>query len=305
MKERVYVDRLFADYEDSPEIKDFKEEIVGNLKERIKELVSGGLDEEKAFDKAASELGDITAIADEVGKKKRNEAIGQMYMKSKAPLTKKTAAGVTIASALLLIGVAFALIAFFSNVDVIWFYYASVIMLSVACGLYTCVGLTQETRAHYPMRSGRALAYGLACLLAILGAGLAVVSFVFGGYEMSASIVIKAALILPAVCAFIFLLATESKRQKPWLKALTERYERDAVNAIGAHIVSNVGIVNPVKAARFGVASAGMWILAIALFFTFHFAAGWQFSWLVFIFAPAVQVFMVMTIFEKKERVKE
>ena len=54
MREQVYVGRLFADYEDTPEIKDFKEEITANLTERVKELVSKGLDDESAFEKAAA-----------------------------------------------------------------------------------------------------------------------------------------------------------------------------------------------------------------------------------------------------------
>ena len=59
-------------------------------------------------------------------------------------------------------------------------------------------------------------------------------------------------------------------------------------------------MVDPAKAARFGVASGGLWILAFAVFMTLHFAAGWHYAWLAFPFALAAQVFMVATIFEKK-----
>ena len=53
MREKVYVDRLFADYEDSAEVRDFKEEITANLMERVKANLLAGLGEEKAFAKAA------------------------------------------------------------------------------------------------------------------------------------------------------------------------------------------------------------------------------------------------------------
>lgn len=295
MKEKVYFDRLFSDYEDTPKIKDFKEEIAGNLKERVKEFVSKGIPEEEAFDKAAAELGDITAIADDVGKKKRNEAIGQMYMGAKVPLTKRTAAGVTVATGLLLLAVGLALILFFSyNSYDISFYYLSAVLLSAACGLYTYFGLTQETTAHYAMKNGRALAYGAVCLAGFLGAGLAVVSFIFIGFEMSAALGIKIALILPAICALIFLLTTEPKRQKPWLKAMVDR---EVENSMKYH----ADMVDPVKAARFGVASGGLWVLAIAVFVTIGFVIGWQYAWLVFPFALAIQVFMVTTIFVGKK----
>jgi hypothetical protein len=294
MNEKIYVDRLFADYEDTPEIRDFKEEIAGNLKERVSELVSKGLDEEKAFDKATAELGDITAIADDVGKKKRNEAIGQMYMRTKVPLTKKTAAGLTVASGLLLLSAGLALITFFGQTSSAWPYYISAVVLSAACGLYTYFGLTQETAAHYSMKSGRALAYGIVCLVGFLGTGLAVVSFLFNGFEMSAALGVKMALILPAICALIFLLATETKRQKPWLKAMVER---EIENSMKFHM----DMVDPVKAARFGVASGGLWILAIAVFVTLGIVIGWQYSWLVFLFTLAIQVFMTATLFGKRK----
>ncbi|MCL2159769.1 MAG: permease prefix domain 1-containing protein [Oscillospiraceae bacterium] len=292
MKEKIYVDRLFADYEDTPEIRDFKEEIAGNLKERIKELVSKGIGEEKAFDQAAAELGDITAIADNVGKKKRNEAIWQMYMGAKVPLTKKTAAGLALASGLLLVCVGLVLIAFFGNTGEAWPYYVSVLALSAACGLYAYFGLAQETTAHYPMKRGRALAYGVVCFVGFLGAGLAAVSFLVDGFEMSAALGIKMALILPAICALIFLLATETTRQKPWLRAMAER---EIENSMKLHM----DMVDPVRAARFGVASGGLWVLAAAVFATLGLVFGWQHSWLVFLFALAIQIFMTASIFVK------
>ena len=297
MKEKVYIDRLFANYEDTPEICDFKEEIATNLKERIKELVSNGIDEDKAFERATAELGDITAIADDVGKKKRNEAIGQMYMGAKVPLTKKTAAGLTVASGLLLLAVGMMLITFFGNRDSSLVSYISAALLALACGLYTFFGLTQETTAHYPMKKGRAAAYGIVCFLGVLGAGLAVVSFVVNGWEMSDALIVKIALILPAICGLIFLLATESKRQKPWLKAMVESYFTD----FPADLYKHQALVDPTKAAKFGVASGGLWLLAIAVFITLGMVIGWQFSWIVFLFAAAIQVFMVSTIFEKKD----
>jgi MFS family permease len=294
MKEKVYVDRLFADYEDTPEIIDFKEEIAANLKERVSELISKGLDDEKAFDAAAAELGDITAIADDAAKKKRNETIGQMYMKAKVPLTKKTAAGLTFASGLLLGAAALALITFFGGSNNAALYYISVVLFSVSCALFTYFGLTQETAAHYAVKKGRALAYGAVCLAALLGVGFAVVSFLFYGFELSASVGIKIAFILPAICALIFLLATEPKRQKPWLSAMVEQETEKFMRF-------HQDMVDPVKSAKFGILSGGLWVLAIAVFITLGIIIGWSYSWLVFLFALATQVFMTAIIFEKKK----
>ncbi|MCL2060062.1 MAG: permease prefix domain 1-containing protein [Oscillospiraceae bacterium] len=292
MREKVYVDRLFADYEDSPEVRDFKEEITANLIERVKANISNGLGEDKAFDMAAAELGDISAIADEVGRKKRNEAIGQMYIKAKVPFTKRTAAGLTAATGLILLAVGIALVAFFGKSDAAWAYYISAVLLSAACGLYAYFGLTQETAAHYAVKNRRALAYGIVCLLAFLGAGLGVVTFLAAGMGLAFALGIKAIFIIPAICVLVFMLVTEPKRQKPWLKALVEHEIEDSMKF-------HADMVDPVKAAKFGVASGGLWVLAMALFVTFMFLNGFQHPWLVFPFALAIQVFMVTTIFKK------
>ena len=144
------------------------------------------------------------------------------------------------------------------------------------------------------MKKGRALAYGIVCFAAFLGAGLAVVSFLFDGLEMSVALGIKIALVLPAICALIFLLVTETTRQKPWLKAMVNR---DIENSMKFH----QDMVNPVKAAKFGVASGGLWILAIAVFITLGITIHWHYAWLVFLFTLAIQAFMTTTIFEKKK----
>jgi len=294
MKEKVYVDRLFADYDDTPEIRDFKEEITVNLVERIKELVAKGLDEDNAFDKATAELGDITVIADDAGKKKRNEAIGQMYMNVKVPITKRTAAGLTTATGLLLLAIGLALLILFSGTVTVILYCISALLFSLACGLYLYFGLTQETAAHYAMNKGRALLYGIVCLIALSGIGVAVVLFLFSGIEMFAAIGISVAFILPVACVLVFLLVTEPKRHKPWLKTMIER---EIENTMRFHH----DMVDPVKAARFGVASGGLWIMAIAVFLTLGFLIGWKYSWLVFPFALAIQIFMTTSIFEKKK----
>jgi len=289
MKEKVYVDRLFADYEDSPEIKDFKEEITANLTAHIRGLVAKRFDEEAAFEKATAELGDITAIADEVGKKRRNEAIGQMYMNAKVPITKRTAAGMTTASGLLLIAAGIALVTFFSPANNIPLYIISAVLLPMACGLYTYFGLTQETAAHYALNNKRAAAYGVTCFTAFLGATLATVAYFPGGLGLAIAGGVKAVFVTPAICALIFLLITEPKRQKPWLKAMMEREIESSIQFM----------VNPAKAARFGVLSGGVLFLAVTVFITLHFALGIPYAWLVFLLMFAVQSFMTSMIFAK------
>jgi len=294
MKEKVYVDRLFADYEDTQEIRDFKEEIAGNLRERVKEFMSKGLGEEEALDKAAAELGDITAIADDLGKRKRNEAIGQMYMKAKVPITKKTAAGLTIATGLLLFGAGLAVMNYFAEGGGMVLYYTSVILLASACGLYAYFGLTQDSIARFPMKCLRASAYGIIIFICITGEGIAMASLFLSGMELAVALGIEFALVFPAVCALVFLAATESDRKKPWVRAIAER-EMEIATRLRSDSI------DVVRAARFGVMSIGLWILAAAVFITIGFVYDWWYALLAFPFALAFQVMMISMIFVKKE----
>jgi hypothetical protein len=297
MREKIYVDRLFENYDDTPEIRDFKEEITANLAERVKELTSGGLEADAAFEKAASELGDITAIADEAGRNRRNETIGQIYMKAKIPLTKKSALGFTAASAVLLFAAAISILAFLGEARGTMSYYISAVLTSTAAGMYVFFGLTRETAAHYAMKHNRALAYGIVAFLGFIGAGLAVTSFISYGAQLSTSLLIKIIFILPAICAFIYLLATEKSRLKPWLKnAIDNGIENEIQKSMKYH----ADMVNPIKAARFGVISCGMWILAVAVYIVLKFGMGLRFSEITFLIALAIQFFMVSMIFGNK-----
>jgi len=294
MREKVYVDRLFADYEDTPAIRDFKEEIVGNLKERVKELTAQGLDDERAFEKATAELGDITAIADEIGKKKRKEAIGQLYMDKKAPLTKKAAAGFAVGTALFLFGACISLIVIFSDFfEVEPYYYIAVVLVSAAVGIFAYFGLTYESATEYAMVKGRALAYSVLTVVGVMGSGL-VSTIIFDWIEITPVVIIGIALIVPAISAAVFLGSTEADRRKPWARDIEDLFEVEFETAFSCE----GDIVNPAKAARFGIASGGLWVLTLALFLTLFFVVGWQYAWLVFIFAVPIQVFMVATIFD-------
>jgi len=293
MREKVYVDRLFADYEDTPRIRDFKEEIVGNLKERVKELMSKGLGEEEAFERATAELGDITAIADDLGKRKRNEAIGQMYMNAKVPYTKKTAAGLALATGLFLMGLGLAVLNYFTETSEMLYYYIAVFLLADALGLFTYFGLAQESISNYAMKSRRALMYGIIVFVGVLGEGIAIVSFFFGDMELPMALGIEFAMVFPAVCALVFLGTTETDRKKPWVKAMA------AIEAECDVLFEHM--VDPNKAAKFGVISGGLWILAIAFFIIVGITYDWWYALLVFLFALAAQVMMVSTIFVKKK----
>ena len=105
MKQRIEaaVNAIFENYEDTPQLRDFREEITMNLLERVRDLTKKGMDETEAAGRALSELGDVTGIADSIGKQRRQEAIGDFYL-SRRPVDRRHAIGYSVAGTLLVLG---------------------------------------------------------------------------------------------------------------------------------------------------------------------------------------------------------
>src|SRR5690606_8887268 len=110
-----------------------------------------GLDEKESFTKAVAELGDITAIADQMSRQKRNEVIGQMYIHGGTKVDMKHAIGYVIAGGAALFGIVIAFITHFATNQ----YYTGVSTLLpfiVFSGTaFVFLGLTQETARNYAM----------------------------------------------------------------------------------------------------------------------------------------------------------
>ena len=83
-KIRYHVNMLFKKIPDSEQKENIMQEIIDNLEEKVKDLISEGKEEEDAINKAIVDFGDIEEILEElVGKtkklRKRNAAINFAY----------------------------------------------------------------------------------------------------------------------------------------------------------------------------------------------------------------------------------
>jgi hypothetical protein len=86
--------------------------------------------------------------------------------------------------------------------------------------------------------------------------------------------------VLPGAGLLTFLILTEKDRLKPWAK-----------NFHNKTVEGEMALWNdPAKAGRFGLFSGAVWIFAVGLFVLLGFLIGFKFSWLVFIFATAIQL---------------
>lgn len=57
-----YIDKVFEEVGPSQQLFDLKEELVTNMKEKIVDYTSRGLDEEQAFREAVASLGDLSGL---------------------------------------------------------------------------------------------------------------------------------------------------------------------------------------------------------------------------------------------------
>lgn len=311
MDAKAFVDSLFEGYEETAALADFKEELLGNLNAKIENLMKKGMDAERAFAQASAELGDVSALADELSRKKRKEVFEEAYMDIRKYMKPGRVAAYAIFGAIALFGICAAVLAFFSlsgsnlNLQMTSSLGALFLFITTAVAGFVFLGVTQETAALYPISNKRAAWYTVAATLITMGLfsmPLAYFSSKFG-MEAAAHYIPEEALdvitratmdihfsmddvpivaffgpiipfVLPGICILAFMLLTEKDRLKPWAKDFRKK----------------AALHDPASAARFGLISGAIGIFTIGLFILLGFLIGFKYSWLVFIFAAALQL---------------
>lgn len=302
---KSYVDSLFNGYEETKNLAEFKEELTSHLNDKIADLVKNGSSENEAFAKASAELGDISAIADEMSLKKKQEVYSEMYMGTRKYLTPKRTLLFVLGGAVIFFGLLISALTWFSTEDSHASLASGMFFVALGTGLLTYMGLTQETASNNPMPWKRAIVYAVSVSLFLFGllcgvmvylaimAELNPADFASHGWEHSlqnlgftSAIGVLLAFVLPSAALFIYMTLTEKDRAKPWVKQMREK--------------EAALFANPATQMRFGLFSGAIWITAIALFVLIGFAASFKISWLVFLFAVAVQL-LVQAVMIKRE----
>lgn len=273
-----YVDDLFLGYEESRELADFKEEIKINLMDRIEDLKKKGMAEEDAFTKAVAELGDITSVADEISKKKRNEVIGQMYVHPKTEVGMKHAVGYVVAGGALLFGIIVGFISYFATGAVSHGVSSLLPFLVLSGAAFVFLGLTQETASHFPMKWVRALIYAVASGLLLFGLTTAAMLYFMDDLGMHAVFGTLLPFVVPGLGILAFLMLTEKSRLKPWV------LEEQTV------LMEHYGKRDPRRTAQGGLLSGALWIFAIAMVILAGFKLGFIYAVVVFLLAIALQL---------------
>jgi hypothetical protein len=298
MKIKDHIQSLFKDYEETPELKDFMEELQSNLDDRIASLVKKGLPENEAFAKAAAELGDISVLADQMSLKRRQEVYQDAYMGIRRYMKAPRVIAYVAFGTVLAFGIITAAIVYFAirwesqavrqatgfNIEALVPLFGTLMpFMTLGIAGFVFLGLTQESSTVYPMRTKRALWYTLAAVLITFSLTTIPIVYFATGINSSASLISVLGLLipfgLPGAALLTFLIMTEKSRLKPWVRnQLTENFKKEYEMMSGPAMT------------RFGLFSGAIWTGAAACFLLFGFLAGFRYSWIAFVFAIAVQL---------------
>lgn len=199
-----YIDSLFEGYEDSDELKDFKEELQSDFMTKIETFTSKGLSEKEAYEKAKKDLRDVSEMADELSLAKRKDIYSDMYMGNKKYYTSKRIAGYVVFTSILIFGILVSLLTLFftpgsvditetsSNENFVMLDHTNLLamvaslmpFLTAAIGGFVYLGVTQETVYHFPVATRRAVIYCIASIFIVFGLMVAVIT----GLAMAGSV---------------------------------------------------------------------------------------------------------------------
>jgi hypothetical protein len=268
------LDAAFADVDMTPEAQDLKEEVRANLMARVADLEAAGTNPADAAQQAIDELGDVHELVGEsidasgarpaTGIGAQSAAFRLAHVRPKPAFVVRIviASIVTVAGLLLAALGATGVLALPAGV--------TILMLGIgATGVGWLVGdsLVQETTTNHPMPAGRGAGYAVASFLTVYGLGFA------GLVALSVlplwGIVIAAVGFVAGIVLFSFLGATQTNRHKAWVRQAQRDWQ-----------APNRFEEEPETAARFGIYSAVVWIVAFAVFVVLSFTIGWAWSWL-------------------------
>jgi hypothetical protein len=281
-----HLDDAFAGIAMNPDLQDLKEEIRASLAARVEELSASGMDAAGAATKAIAELGDIHDAIDAVGDgggsfggetsgggakvapESSASLIARNHLKPKPGFVVRA----VILSLIVVAGVVLVLLGGLSVLD--WplaaLIVVAILVVAAPIGLLVFDGTHQETSQSYPLPIARSAGFGIASIAGALG--LALAGLFIGNTSQLWLLVVGILLALASLVAFIWLGITQTNRRKPWALELQRSYQ-----------IEDRFSQDPVAAARFGLYTVVIWVLAFALFGVLSLTVGFAWSWIALV----------------------
>jgi hypothetical protein len=306
------LDEAFADVEMTPETRDLKEEIRANLMDRVSELMASGVAPAEASRRAVDELGDVRALVEEASGPTAGAGSGAPATPSPAlasaaaataaerhrvPPSRRYVAGVVLASAVILLALvplvraAVLVGGRLEGEGYLPLVLAGPFLSGPAVGWIVAASLVRETATNYGMPRRRAIAYGVASALLLIGLVAGVEGYLL---FMSPSVPLQTAVpVLVAGGAWLaYLLATQTNRHKPWVLEQA-REHAEAGNRFEK---------DPATAARFGIYTAAIWTVAFVAFLVLGSTVGWGWSLLALVGGLVVMMLLLAQMLFGAER---
>lgn len=209
IKVKKHFDDLFADVGASQQLFDLKEELATNMKEKIADYKSRGMDDEQAFKEAVISLGDLRGLVDDMRIIGQDTAKQHVY----SSMTARISTGGIIAGTLLILFGIF-------TVSMLYFMRlpgesvtGSGIFIVAGGALITYSLLTRETRRKYAMNKIRAGFYALSIGLLLFAVFTGIITG-FATGEMYIAIGSTMVFSLIGIGLFLFLILTGNDRRK-------------------------------------------------------------------------------------------
>ncbi|MDL2229078.1 permease prefix domain 1-containing protein [Treponema sp. OttesenSCG-928-L16] len=280
MNTKEFVDNLFSGYEDTEALRDFREELRGNLEAHIADLQNRGLGAHEAFEKATGELGDISALADEISLKKKQELFASVYLKTRSYISTKRMIAYIACAGVFLFGIIAGLLVWIDTGEAVASLGPLLPFGIIPASVVFFLALTQETARLNPMDWRRALIYALTGGIFLFGIFVFAISFFVREAGLPAAVGTLIPFCLPSSLILAFLVFTEKDRSKPWVleqqKAWIKQHEKD--------------FSDPSAAEKYGLLCGALWIFSLGTFLALGFLLGFRYSWLTFSFTIGGQL---------------
>lgn len=206
---KKYIDNLFADAGPSQQLFDLKEELATNMKEKIMDYQSRGMEEEQAFKEAVISMGDLRGLVDDMRKLGQDTVRQTVYSTMTARIS---TAGIIAGTLLVLFGIFTITMMYFMKMEPVSVAGSGIFIVAGGV-LITYSVLTRETRRKYAMNKIRAAFYALSAGLLLWGIFTAFITR-FATGEMYIAIASTMVFTLTGIGIFLFLILTGTARRK-------------------------------------------------------------------------------------------
>lgn len=209
IKVAAFIDDLFSGVGPSQQLFDLKEEIATNIKEKISDYRSRGMDDDHAFKEAIISMGDLSGLIDDMSKLGQDTARQDIY----SNMTNRiSTAGIVAGVLLVLFGILTTAMLYFmtsAEVEVT----GSLIFVVAGGALMTYSLLTRETKYKYGMNKIRASLYALSIGLILFSGFVSLTSYYATG-ETFIAIASLMVFLMAGVGMFLLLILTGTDRRK-------------------------------------------------------------------------------------------